>query len=144
MRKREYDLTNGSAGIQSILIVTVLAIIYLVYKISNVLPILLLCLLTINASKLGRSRALPLTLITLLFTSGWLFLSIWVISIGCNLDDTEWLFWGVLYASLFDNYLIISLLVTITWTIEETRLGQRLINLSPLIVVLKVFILKYL
>ena len=144
MRKREYDLTNGSAGIQTILIVTVLATIYLVYKISTFLPILLLCLLTINASKLGRSRALPLTLIILTFTSGWLFLLLWVISIGSNLDDVEWLFWGVLYASLFHNYLIMSLLVTFTWTIEQTRLGQRLINLSPLIVVVKLFILKHL
>ncbi|TIB67599.1 DnaJ-domain-containing protein [Wallemia mellicola] len=96
MRKREYDLTNGSASIQLILIVTILAMIYLVYKISTFLPILLLCLLTINASKLGRSRALPLTLIILSFTSGWLFSLLWVISIGSNLDDVEWLFWGSL------------------------------------------------
>lgn len=151
MRKQEYDWTSrfsnlsntDPAAAQAVMLAPLAILIgavYLAFKLSDFIPLIFLLLLAINARKMGRSVALPLTLILLSFTSGFVFVVVWTLCMVGRIDEMEWLFWGVAYSSLFNHYNAVSVLVALTWTIEQTRLGQRLINLSPVLVVLKLFI----
>ena len=113
-------------------------------KIDFILNVLI-TLLIINAKTLNRSIIIPLTLLCLNFSSKSNYLIVWSIgTILGGLDQIEWMFWGVVFANLFNRYHnIVTSLVTLIWTIESTRLGQNIINLSLFIGLIKIFYLLF-
>ena len=134
------DPASAQVLILGVLLSAISLLALLTYLTYSFFPLLLLLLLALNASHTGRSCVVPLTLLTLSFTSGLLFVGAWIAVMLAHLEQMEWLFWGVGYAAIFSHYNAVAVLVALAWTIEQTRLGQRMINLSPVLVVLKVLV----
>ncbi|TIB65081.1 hypothetical protein E3P77_02873 [Wallemia ichthyophaga] len=150
--RREYDQGGKGEGVSASLTVSpsilsqltslaLLLLVILIYQFAHLLPHLTLLLLAINARWQCRSPALPLTLLLLTCMRGWTFAVVWCACLWATPHAMVWCFWGVAYAALFNHYNAVSTLVALTWSVEHTRLGQSLINLSPLVLLLK--LIKY-